>query len=52
MIAGLVLLSIAMTGVVLLITDLLYDGILVSVATAAVGLLLVGLWFVRPLLRD
>ena len=51
MIAGLVLLAIAMIGVVLLLTDLIYGGAIVVIATAAVGILLAGLWFVRPLLR-
>ncbi len=50
-IAGLVALALAMCGVVLLITDLLYNGALVWLTTGAVAALIGGLWFVRPLLR-
>jgi hypothetical protein len=50
-ILGLAALAIAMTGVVLLITDVLYDGVGVWVVTAAVAGLIGFLWFLRPLRR-
>jgi Family of unknown function (DUF6328) len=50
-IAGLVFLAIALSGSVLLITDLLFDGPRVWIYSGAVGLVIVGLWFVRPLAR-
>jgi hypothetical protein len=51
MIAGLVFLAIALGGCVLLITDLMFDGARVWIYTGVVGAVIVGLWFVRPLLR-
>jgi Family of unknown function (DUF6328) len=51
MIAGLVFLAVALACSVLLITDLMFDGARVWVYTGAVSLIIVGLWFVRPLLR-
>lgn len=51
-IAGLVALAAAITGVVLLITDFLYDGSRVWIYTGIVALLLAGLWFLRPLARS
>jgi Family of unknown function (DUF6328) len=50
-IAGLAMLVLAMTGAVTLITDVLYDGIEVWIFSILVALTLIGLWFVRPLLR-
>ena len=50
-IAGLVTLAVAITGAVLLISDLLFDGIRVPIYAGAVFVLLAGLWFARPLLR-
>ena len=50
-IAGLVFLAIALSGSVLLITDVLFDGARVWIYTAAIALIIVVLWFVRPLLR-
>jgi hypothetical protein len=50
-IAGLVTLAVAITGAVLLISDVLFDGIRAALYAGAVLVLLVGLWFVRPLLR-
>jgi hypothetical protein len=50
-IAGLLLLAVAMGGAVLLITDLLFDGIRVWGYSAAVCGLIVTLWFLRPLGR-
>jgi Family of unknown function (DUF6328) len=51
MIAGLGFLAIALGGSVLLITDLMFDGARVWIYTGAVALVIVGLWFVRPLTR-
>ena len=50
-IAGLVLLAGAMSGVVLLITDVVFDGARVWAYPAAVWVVIVGLWFARPLSR-
>jgi cobalamin synthase len=51
MIAGLAFLAVALVCAVLLITDVLYDGPRVVLYVAAVALLLVVLWFGRPLYR-
>ncbi len=51
LIAGLVALGAAIVGAVVLITDFLFDGAAVWVWPGAVAVLLVVLWFVRPLLR-
>jgi amino acid transporter len=48
---GLVILAFAMTGAVLLITDVLFGTTTVAVATACVALMFLALWFVVPLLR-
>jgi hypothetical protein len=50
-IAGLVFLAVALICAVLLITDFLYSGPRVVLYVGAVALLLVVLWFVRPLYR-
>ncbi|HEX2086673.1 MAG TPA: DUF6328 family protein [Solirubrobacteraceae bacterium] len=50
-IIGMVILALAMTGAVLLVTDLLFKETTVTIATAAVGALFVVLWFVLPLIR-
>jgi len=52
LIAGLVCLGIAILLAFVLITDFLYDGWVVWAFPALVTLLLVSLWFLRPLLRD
>ena len=52
MIAGLCALAAALGGSVLLITDLMFDGIRVWLYPGVVLAMLVGLWFVRPLLRQ
>ncbi len=44
-------LAAAMTGVVLLITDVIFDGGRVWAYPAAVCAIIVGLWFARPLAR-
>jgi hypothetical protein len=51
MIAGLAFLALALSGCVLLITDLMFDGARVWLYPGAIAALIVGLWFVRPLLR-
>jgi hypothetical protein len=51
MIAGLAFLAIAIVGAVLLITDFLFGGAGVVVWPGLVALVVVVLWFVRPLLR-
>ncbi len=50
-IAGLGFLAVALSGSVLLITDMMFDGARVWIYTGAVASVIVGLWFVRPLLR-
>ena len=45
------LLAIAIGCAVLLITDLLFDGVRVSLYTGFVVAVVVGIWFVRPLSR-
>jgi hypothetical protein len=51
LIAGALFLAIALTGAVLLVTDYLFGGVAAVVWAALVALVLIGLWFVRPLLR-
>jgi Family of unknown function (DUF6328) len=51
MIAGLAFLAVALFGSVLLITDMLFDGARVWIYSGLVALCIVGLWFVRPLVR-
>jgi hypothetical protein len=51
MIAGLAFLAFALGGSVLLITDLMFDGARVWIYSGAVLLVIVVLWFVRPLAR-
>jgi hypothetical protein len=51
LIAGLAFLAVSMVCAVLLITDVLYDGPRVVLYTGAIALLLIVLWFVRPLYR-
>jgi len=50
-IAGLACLAVSITGVVLLVSDFVFGTVVTVVATAAVGVLIGGLWFARPLLR-
>jgi hypothetical protein len=50
-IAGLAALAAAIFGAVLLITDVLFDGARVWIYSGILGLLVVSLWFLRPLLR-
>ena len=51
LIAGLCFLGLALVGAVLLVTDYLFGGAIVVVAPALTLLLIVALWFARPLLR-
>lgn len=50
-IGGLVCLAIAMNGAVLLVTDVLFDGVAVVVTVAITAALFVGLWFVLGIVR-
>jgi hypothetical protein len=51
MIAGLGFLAVAIGAAFLLITDVMFDGVLVWAYSVAVWLIILALWFVRPLLR-
>jgi uncharacterized protein DUF6328 len=50
-VAGLTFLAIAMTGVILLVTDVLFDTATTIVTTALVGLVFAVLWFALPFKR-
>jgi hypothetical protein len=50
-IAGLLSLGLAMTGVVLLVTDFVFGTTVALIATVAVGLLFVAAWLILPLRR-
>jgi len=50
-IAGLAFLALAMTGAVLLITDLLFSTTLAVVTTAGAAILLSGFWYVLPVVQ-
>jgi hypothetical protein len=51
LIAGLAFLGMAIVLAVVLISDYLYDGVIVWLAPLAVGLAIAGIWFARPLAR-
>jgi hypothetical protein len=51
MIAGLVFLALALAGSVLLITDVMFDGARVWIYSGALALVIVVMWFIRPLAR-
>jgi hypothetical protein len=51
MIAALVFLALALAGSVLLITDVLFNGARVWIYPGALLVVILGLWFVRPLTR-
>jgi hypothetical protein len=51
LIAGLVFLGLAIVLALTMITDFMYDSWVVWAAPGGVALAVVGLWFVRPLLR-
>lgn len=50
-IAGLSFLALAMTGAIVLITDLLFGGVATAIAGVATALTFVALWYVLPLRR-
>jgi hypothetical protein len=50
-IAGLAFVALAMSGVILLITDLLYKETTTAIVTAVIVLLFVVLWYVVPITR-
>lgn len=50
-IAGLACLAAAMTGAILLVTDLVFSGATATVSTAFIATMFVGLWYVLPLVR-
>jgi hypothetical protein len=50
-IAGLLALALAMNGAILLVTDVLFDGVVVAVTLAATTALFAGLWFVLGIVR-
>ena len=49
--AGLFVLVLAMTGAVLLVTDLLFESATVAITTAATAAMFLTLWFALPLVR-
>lgn len=51
-IAGLFFLAVAISGAVLLVTDVIYGGWRAWVTSALLGLLVLGLWFLRPVQRS
>ncbi len=51
LIAGLACLAVALVLALVMVTDFLYDSWIVIWGPAIIALLLLGLWFVRPLLR-
>ena len=52
MIAGLIFLAIALRGAVLLVTDIMFDGLRVWLYSGAVLAVILILWFLRPLSRE
>jgi hypothetical protein len=48
---GFVFLALAISGVILLISDYIYDATAAVIATAAVGIALAWLWFASPLIE-
>jgi hypothetical protein len=51
LIAGLSCLAIALVLAIVMVTDFLFNGPVVWIAPALVAALILGLWFMRPLLR-
>ena len=51
LIGGLITLGLALVGAILLVTDFLFDGAVVYIVPPAVGVVILSLWFVRPLAR-
>jgi hypothetical protein len=52
MIAGLIFLAIALSGAVLLVTDIMFDGLRVWLYSGGVLAVILILWFLRPLSRE
>lgn len=50
-IAGLAFLAAAMTGAILLVTDLVFSGAITAVSTAFIAVMFTVLWYVLPLVR-
>jgi membrane-associated HD superfamily phosphohydrolase len=50
-VVGLAFLALAMLGVVFLISDVLFGGVVAAVATAGMGLVFAWFWYGQPLLR-
>jgi Family of unknown function (DUF6328) len=50
-IVGLTLLAVAMTGAVVLVTDIVFEGVMASVAAAALAIVFLWLWYALPLMR-
>jgi hypothetical protein len=50
-IGGLVCLSIAIVGVVMLITDFLFGGTATAIAAGCLAALIIVLWYVLPVMR-
>jgi hypothetical protein len=48
---GLAFLALAMTSAIFLITDVLFGGVVASVATVAIGAVFAWVWYGQPLLR-
>ncbi len=51
MIVGMVFLAVGLTGILILISDLMFGGTAAAVAGAVAGIVLGGLWFAVPLSR-
>ena len=48
---GLTILVLAMIGAIFLITDVMFGGVVATVATVAIGAVFAWVWYGRPLLR-
>jgi hypothetical protein len=48
---GLTFLALAMIGAIFLITDVLFGGVVATVATVAIGAVFAWVWYGQPLLR-
>jgi Family of unknown function (DUF6328) len=51
LIAGLAFLAVAIGSAFLLVTDMLFDGVIVWIYSGAIWVVILGLWFGRPLSR-
>ena len=50
-IAGLTVMAVGMTGVIVLVTDFVFEGVMAAVAATALALVFLVLWYAMPLLR-